>query len=216
MKKEKIIQTAFPILISILLFSLLLGFLYRYDNKYTYDCLQPVSGTLVLNEEDLAENGVYYLTKGWQLYPDILLSPDDFAGEHLPSTYMQTVTIGRHSTFAFDAPSRSTSGCATYHLTLILPEEAASYTLILPEIYSCYRLYVNGKETASEGSPRPENFVEKISQTDVVFTAGGRTELLIAVSIVFDRLFPGWAPIVGGWPSEYGFAAMILGISLFL
>ena len=162
LKKEKIIQTAFPILISILLFSLLLGFLYRHDNKYTYDCLQPVSGTLVLSEEDLAENGVYYLAKGWQLYPDVLLSPDDFAGGHLPSAYMQTVTIGKHSTFAFDSPSRSTSGCATYHLTLILPEEAASYMLILPEIYSCYRFYVNGEEIASEGSPEPENFVEKI------------------------------------------------------
>lgn len=182
LKKEKIIPTAFPILISILLFSFLLGFLYRYDNKYTYDCLQPVSGTLVLSEENLAENGVYYLTKGWQLYPDVLLSPDDFAGDHLPSSYMQTVTIGKHSSFAFDSPSRSTSGCATYHLTLMLPEKTASYMLILPEIYSCYRLYVNGEEIASVGAPEPKHFMEKIRQTDVVFTAGGKTELLIAVS----------------------------------
>ena len=45
----------------------------------------------------------------------------------------------------FDQPDGVTPhGCGTYALTLDLPETPAQYGLELPEIYSAYRLYLNG------------------------------------------------------------------------
>lgn len=182
MKQKKILQTIFPILLAAFLFSLLLGFLYRYDNKYTHKGLQSIAGILVLSEKDFQNQDVYYLTKGWQLYPGVLLTPEDFADGQTPDAYMQTVTIGQHSNFASSSSSQSTSGSATYHLTLALPENECTYTLVLPEIYSAYRLYINDKEMASVGIPESEGFTEQISRKSVTFTSSGRTELFIAVS----------------------------------
>ena len=137
---------------------------------------------LVLSEEDLTRQAAYALTHQWQVYPDVLLTPDDFAGGKSPDAYMQLQTIGKQSNFNVRDMAARTGGSATYRLRLALPEGARAYTLVLPEIYSAYRMYLGGTELLSMGVPEGEGFSEKIARKSVSFSGGGMTELLIAVS----------------------------------
>lgn len=181
-QRNGIIKFLLPVLLAVLLFSLLLESLYRYDNKYTHDGLQPISGLLVLSEKDLQEESVYYLTREWHFYPGTLLTPWDFVGEGGPDAYMQTVTIGQQSNFFLKNLFDQTGGKASYHLRLALPETERVYTLVLPEIYSAYRLYIDGEERLSVGVPESYDFSEAIARKSVSFTAGGTVDLLLAVS----------------------------------
>lgn len=182
LKKKAALQILAVVLISIALFSALFFLLYRYDNKYTHQSLQPVAGLLVLDEADLANNGAYFLTRDWQLYPDVLLTPAHFAGGAQPSAFSQTVTIGQHSGFTSGDSAVLPTGSATYRLLFHLPEEPRVYTLVLPEIYSAYRLYIGGREMLSVGAPETDGLSEQIGVRTVQFTAGGSTELLLAVT----------------------------------
>ena len=131
----KLLKIASLIMITLACFFVCLHFLYWYDNKYTSKGLQPVSGMLCLSEEDLAGRQLYFLTRQWQFYPDVLLTPEDFKGK-TPDIYMRYITIGEYNNFSMDNPARSTRGSATYRLLLSLPGTPRSYTLALPEIFS--------------------------------------------------------------------------------
>lgn len=181
-KTRKILQTVLPILAAALVFSLLLSWIYRNDNKYTHGGTQAISGMLILDRKTLEEEQIFYLTRGWNFFPGKLMSPEDFADGNTPDAYMQTATIGRQSIFDMGDLRKGTGGSASYHLTLVLPEEERVYTLVLPEVYSAYRLYVDGNELLSMGVPESDGFTERIGRRSVTFAAEGQTELLLAVS----------------------------------
>lgn len=44
-------------------------------------------------------------------------------------------------------------GYATYYLKVLLPKDKSGIALNVPDVYSCYRLYVNGKLFSSNGNP---------------------------------------------------------------
>ena len=83
----KLLKIASLIMITLACFFVCLHFLYWYDNKYTAKGLQPVSGMLCLSEEDLAGRQLYFLTRQWQFYPDVLLTPEDFKGKNAGYLY---------------------------------------------------------------------------------------------------------------------------------
>lgn len=178
------LRTVLPILAAVLIFPVLMGWLYCNDNKYTHKGIQAISGMLILDQKTLEEEKIFYLTQGWQFYPEILLSPDDFADGKAQDIYMQNITIGRENYFGLSSRRIMTGGSASYRLVLALPEEIRAYTLVLPEIYSAYRLYVDGTELLSMGIPESTGFTEKIARRYVTFAASGQTELLLAVSTV--------------------------------
>lgn len=179
---KKILRTAVPVLVTVFLSFMVLGWLYRYDNKYTHVGTQAISGVLMLDQQALEEEEIFYLTRGWQFYPGVLLSPEDFVDGEIPDSYMQVITIGRQNNFDLSSRELFTGGRASYRLILALPEKEQVYTLVLPEIYSAYRLYVDGAERLSVGVPDSDGFHEKIARRSVSFAAKGRTELLIAAS----------------------------------
>lgn len=168
------------ILISFLFFLFLYG-CYRYDNKYTSSGPQPVSGLLILSEEELEQYPYFILTQQWQYYPDVLLSPDDFSAGSSPA-YMRYHNIGRRNNLSFGKNTDQTQGSATYRLLLSLPESPRVYSLALPEIFSAYRLYINGELMLEMGSADPESYVPETGQRTIDFTASGHTELLLAVT----------------------------------
>lgn len=217
MRKQKyILRTAFPILAAVILFSFLMGWLYRNDNKYTHKGTQAISGMLILDEKTLEEEKIFYLTLGWQFYPGVLLSPDDFAGGKVPDAYMQYITIGRQNNFDLGRRKLLTGGSASYRLLIALPEGNQAYTLILPEIYSAYRLYVNGTNMLSMGVPVREGFNEKIARRTVTFSASGQAEILIAVSNR-SHFYDGMTyPPVFGMPEAVGQAENVRLLSRFL
>lgn len=182
MKQKKLLSMLALIIAAALVCSIIMGFLYRYDNKYTHKGTQPIAGMLILDHQILQQEQVFYLTRGWSFYPGKLLTPKDFADGRMPDTYMQTITIGRTNHFPQRCKTAWTGGSASYHLTLSLPAEERAYTLLLPEIYSAFRLYLNDTEVLSMGTPEEDGFTEQIANRSITFSAGGQTELLLAVT----------------------------------
>ncbi|MDD2955845.1 MAG: GHKL domain-containing protein [Oscillospiraceae bacterium] len=152
--------------------------LYRYDNKYTQSGPQPIGGLLVLSEQDLQQTPVLYLVREWEFFPGVLLSPADFSGK-TPEVYRRYLDIGQSGSFGA-SPLSTSHGSATYRLTLDLPAPARSYTLHLPEIFSCYTLYLNDGVVVQMGDLAA--YREAIQERLFTFTAAGRVQLLLAVS----------------------------------
>ena len=97
-----------------------------------------------------------------------------------------------------DNPSRSTRGSATYRLLLSLPGTPRSYTLALPEIFSSYSLYIGGEKILQLGDPDPDNYLARIGNRTVSFTASGVTELLLQVTN-YSHFYSGltYPPLLG-------------------
>ena len=152
----------------------------RFDNKYTRPGVQPLEGLLVLSEEELAEHDIHFLIHGWAFYPGVLLTPEELS-DNGAGRYMVYTSIGEHTRFELPG-SDDPHGCGTYALTLRLPETPASYALELPEIYSAYKLYVDGELKLQEGDPEWETY-RPLTQSHIVFFEGGGTvTLMLAVS----------------------------------
>lgn len=111
---------------------------------------------------------------------------------------MRYITIGEYNNFSMDNPARSTRGSATYRLLLSLPGTPRSYTLALPEIFSSYSLYIGGEKILQLGDPDPDNYLARIGNRTVSFTASGVTELLLQVTN-YSHFYSGltYPPLLG-------------------
>ena len=139
------------LLLAVVLGSALCLSLYVWDNKYTRPGAQPMDGLLTLTDEELGQTDLHFLIHGWAFYPGVLLTPEEWTA-HGTEHYMIYTSIGERT--RFDQPDGVTPhGCGTYALTLDLPETHAQYGLELPEIYSAYRLYLNGNLELQVGEP---------------------------------------------------------------
>lgn len=169
---------------------------YLRDNKYTADSPQAEEGLLVLSEEELAAYPVLFLIEGWEYYGGCLLSPTDFAaGSPRPDAY---IYIGQYGGFEAGGSAASPHGSASYRLRLALPEAPRTLLLEMPEVFSAYRLYVNGAELAAMGEPDPLGYRAETGNLALRIEAQGTTELLIAVSD-FSHLYSGlvYPPTLG-------------------
>jgi len=146
--------------------------LYQYDNKYTSPGPKGANGILVLSEQDMEQHPVLFLTEGWAYYGGRLLTPADFVGAPTPDEY---IFIGQYGGFDAGDLSAPPHGSATYRLTITVPDELASYLLELPEIFSAYRAYGNGKLVQTMGDPDPASYRPKTGNRTVNIDAGGST-----------------------------------------
>jgi len=162
-------------------------FLYRYDNKYTSPGPKGANGVLILNEQDIRRHPVLFLTEGWAYYGGRLLSPADFVNARVPDEY---IFIGQYGGFDVGELTASPHGSATYRLIITVPEEPANYLLELPEIFSAYRAYVNGKLVQTMGDPDPVSYRPETGNRTVNIEAGGQIDIVIAVSD-FSHLYSG-------------------------
>lgn len=154
--------------------------LYIYDNKYSTNAPQAQDGILHLDEEALDKSPVLFLVDGWEYYGGRLLSPQNFTLS--PPVPDQTIYIGQYSGFEQNSKDGSPHGSASYRMCIILPDRPTEYMLELPEIYSAYRLYINGAQAAAMGDPQPERYRPETGNRTVTFIASGHTEILLAVS----------------------------------
>lgn len=182
-KAKKTVLLLVVLLAAALSSALLFWICYQYDNKYTADGPQPENGVLLLAEETLAEFPVLYLIRDWEIYRGQLLQPGDFAGG-MPPFPDELVFIGQYGGFegAADSGSRNPHGSVTYRLVLSLPSQTQSYTLEVPEIFSAYKLYINGVLMAGMGDPDPQSYRAETGNRAVTVQAAGRLEILVAVS----------------------------------
>ena len=189
------IRRLLPFFLAALLTSFFCLALYFFNNKYTRQTSQPANGLMVISEQDLDE--LLYLIDGWAFYPDVLLTPDDFA-DGSPDRYMVYTNIGDHTRFDTTGDSDTPYGCGTYVLHLLLPEQNAVYGLELPEIFSAYRLFINGKNVLSVGNPDPDAYKARTQTRMATFEASGRADLLLQVSD-YSHYYSGivYAPALG-------------------
>lgn len=127
-------------------------FLYHYDNKYTARAPVSQEGIVIPDTVSLDADRPVYLADGWELYPDVLLSPDEIA-----DTDIQPVPtfIGQRLNFSSFHSDGSPYGQATYRLRLRSGNGPALYNVLLQEVYSSCLVYVNSAVAASSGSITP-------------------------------------------------------------
>lgn len=167
------------ILIILAIASLFCIGLWRFNNKYTANNLQPIAGQLKLSEDNL--DSVHFLHQEWAFYSDRLLTPDELH----TNTYNESLTyvnIGEQTTFISSSKDSDPHGCGTYVLHLWLPEQEDSYALELPEIFSAYTLYINGEKYVTLGNPDSDYYQAATKTMLVPFRANGHAEIVIAVS----------------------------------
>ena len=167
------------VLLMIALTSLFCIILYTYNNKYTHNNLQPYKGQLTVSEESL--NTFHYLIHDWAFYPDVLLTPDKISGHIADETGIYT-DIGTYTRFDSLGTRENPHGSGSYALELFLPSDSRTYALELPEIFSSYRLYINGEEYLHVGTPEPDAYEARTQTKLVTFRAKEYATLLIAVS----------------------------------
>ncbi|MCL1835540.1 MAG: sensor histidine kinase [Oscillospiraceae bacterium] len=101
-------------------------------------------GTLDLRAEDLGKS-VYLLTGEWEIYEESLLTPQEIAA--LPAQRDPQLLNVPHN-WGGDADYLNTY--ATYRIT-ILTGDTRQLMLYMPEIYTAYKLYINGEFVESAG-----------------------------------------------------------------
>ena len=120
------------------------------------------------------------LVDGWEIYNGALLSPEVF--ENNPPKPDGYVFIGQFGGFDLGEADASPHGCATYRLRIELPDKPKTYMLELPEIFSAYCLYINGKEAFKMGDPSPQDYRPALGNRTVSFEADGSVELIFIVT----------------------------------
>ena len=145
----------------------------KFDNKYTHSAPQAMGGVLMLDEPALKKHPVTFLRDGWILYPGKLLTPQEIKeGKYR----RREIRIGGGAL----SGAKSPAGSATYRLKISLPNEERSYALDLPEIFSAYKLYVNGRETEKVGET--QKGLELTGARLVTFRASSSADIIIAAA----------------------------------
>jgi hypothetical protein len=129
---------------------------------------QPIANHGILDARDFDfSSGRLNLTGTWIMYDNQLFDPHQIKGN-----------TGVQTTFPelWNERRDSGLGAATYQLT-VLVTGGKDFAVDIPQLYSSYRLWVNGQLTAENGVPgmTAEETVPQWLPKTVVITAGGDT-----------------------------------------
>ncbi|MEK3900300.1 MULTISPECIES: ATP-binding protein [unclassified Paenibacillus] len=119
---------------------------------------QAVQGVIDLRSWDSRHDGIMKLDGEWELYRDVLLSPEDFhpvnAGKEVPAASTMIQVPGKWNDDIAEQGERRAKGYATYRLQAkITPGEPMVYGLRTSNIRSASKVYLNGQEIGSSGTP---------------------------------------------------------------
>lgn len=131
-----------------------LHLLYITDNKYNKDSCDIQDGVLLIDTQAVGSGSPVYLTEGWEVYPDRLLSPEDFLSSVDEKSHI-TIRIGDYPNFAGFHEGHSPHGLTTYRLRLASRQDTGGLVIYLPEVFSACRVFINGREAAVQGSLQP-------------------------------------------------------------
>ena len=153
--------------------------MYRMNNKYTADGEQPIQGILYLDEKD-ASGKLHYLAREWQYFPGKLLTPAML--KNSSEYYSRYISIGEYGGMELGDKKASPYGCGTYRMFLILPDREQTWAIALTEIFSAYRIYINGELVGEIGDPDEKTYKDRIMNRVFTFQGSGITEIVIAVA----------------------------------
>lgn len=147
-----------------------------FDNKYYNRDPGGISGISFVSREEAQKT--VSLVSGWEFYRYRLLTPEDFTnGRNVPDAY---VSIGEYKGFELWDNNGDPHGQATYRMTLLLDSNPLNYKLELPEIFSAYYLYINGKLLYQSGNPQV--YSPRVAATTITFEAAEKAEIIIAAA----------------------------------
>lgn len=181
---KQVFRLYLGMLLSVLIASLFFSSLYYFNNKYTQRTTQPINGLLLLSEADMEQHPSRYLWHDWAYYPNVLLTPEDFQDGD-PDRYMTYVNIQSGNRMDLSGQNEQARfGCGTYLLRIQVPNANISYSLGMPEVFSAYRLYINGNVALSIGNPDPAQYQDATGNRLVSFfpDENGMITILIAVN----------------------------------
>lgn len=169
----------------------------QYDNKYITKAV-PAQDQFYM----IPEKGYCSLADGWELYPDALLSPDDFSSR--PLTRYNT-WAGEYPNLALFHEDRNPYGTATWRMHL---RGNGSVLLYLQEPLCASKVYVNGILLGGNGEVSPENYSPLIKDCAYAFSLEGKAELVIQTAN-YSHYYGGiwYAPIIGDADSVSRFIA---------
>lgn len=151
------------LVMSAFLLAFVFAMLYRYGNKYTAGPPYGKEGLFQFTEAQLNQGRPLFLIDGWEIYPDVLLSPGEISEQ---DDYLVTF-IGQYSNYTHIGQSPSPFGKAAYRMKLLYEGAEQGVVLEIPEIFTEYTLWINGRKFASTGD------------TTIVFETAPEIELLL-------------------------------------
>ncbi len=109
---------------------------------------RAVKGVIDLRKSDL-KNEQVSLSGEWAIYWKKLIGGNDTLSK--PDAFVQFPVLWTHT--QLNGIPLPHFGYASYAVTLLLPKNSGRLALEIPDTYSCYRLFVNGKVFAESGNP---------------------------------------------------------------
>lgn len=169
-----------------------LSLISRYNNKYILKA--PLTQEHFL---EIPSNGCYALTDGWELYPDVLLSSEDFSSGNfsLRNYPAYNVRIGVYPNLSMFHEDGNPYGTATWRLILT---GGGTVTLYVPEPLCASKVYIDGKCIGQTGEVDKEKYKPLIRDSFYSFYVGDKTELVIQTAN-YSHYYGGlwYIPIIG-------------------
>lgn len=159
----------------------------NYDNKYITKAALTQDNLCVIPEK-----GYCALVDGWELYPDILLFPEDFSSG--TQSYYST-WAGEYPNLALFHEDKNPYGLSTWRLHL---QGSGNVMLYLQEPLCAARVYVNGICLGETGNVSSDDYTPLIKDTSYSFFLDGEAELIIQTAN-YSHYYGGiwYAPIIG-------------------
>ncbi len=108
-----------------------------------------ISGVLNLLDHDLYRHGTMRLDGQWQFYPGRVHTPEAFLNNMAPDSGGY-YTVPKYWT-AYKDLALSPEGIVTYRLLILVNQKNRPLSLLTPEIFTEYRLFINGELMDSHG-----------------------------------------------------------------
>jgi signal transduction histidine kinase len=150
------------------------------SKSYAQDAVRARHGVLDLRQIDLSQDPVA-LNGEWAIYWKRLVTPKDSSA--VPTAFVDFPK--RWQQTSINGQSLPGKGYATYALTVLLPKSKMPLALQMPDTYTSYRLFLNGKEVAVAGNPDSveANAVPKwLTKTFEVERTGDSIQLLLQIA----------------------------------
>lgn len=141
---------------------------------------RAVQGVLDLRKVDLQKKA-FTFSGEWAMYWNQFLYP----GDSFPTTPHYVAFPELWSNMLWNGKKLPSTGYATYSLIVLLPPHKNKLALQIPEVYSAYRLYINGKFFAANGRPattREENIAAWVPKTVELATTSDTLQLILHIS----------------------------------
>ena len=164
-----------------------------------------INGELDLSTWDFDKDGVIKLDGQWAFYWQQLLSPEDF---YHPENITITDTFsipGRWDGRVIEGIEQTGDGYATFRLRVKVMPETRFLAIRIKEESSAYRLWINGKEVASNGvvgDSRERMVAQYLLQLKPFVVDSDSLEFVLQVSNFHHRKGGVWFPIELGTFSD--------------